>query len=108
MRRSEGGFMSQLLFKGSGKEYMKRIDRLLIKARKMFGCNAVVVAFVEKTSPRKWSVKGHLDNGDIAFNENKLTSRKSAFEWIDALLEKHNQEAQHSCVVFYGEEELED
>ena len=108
MRHSEGGFMSQFLFKGSGKEYMKRIDRLLIKARKMFGCNAVVVAFVEKTSPRKWNVKGHLDNGDIAFNENKLTSRKSAFEWIDALLEKHNQEAQHSCVIFYGEEELED
>lgn len=67
MRHSEGGFMSQFLFKGSGKEYMKRIDRLFIKVRKMFGRNAVVVAFVEKTSPRKWSVKGHLDNGDINF-----------------------------------------
>lgn len=43
-----------------------------------------------------------------AFNENKLTSRKSAFEWVESLLEKHNQEAQHSCVMFYGEEELED
>lgn len=84
------------------------IDRLLLKAKKMFNGNSVVVAFIERTSARRWRITRHFNNGDIAYNENVLTTREEAEECIDALMEKHNQEARYPCIVFTGEEELQD
>lgn len=87
---------------------MQRIDRLLQKARKIHSGNYVTVAFIERTSAKRWKITGRLSNGDIAYNENVLTTREEAEECVDALLEKHNQEARYPCIVISGEEELQD
>ena len=87
---------------------MKKIDRLIMLAKKQRGSSGVIVAFMEKIAPRKWSVTGRMSNGDFVYNKNALKSKKQAEECVDALIEHHNQYSDTSCIVFTGEEELED
>lgn len=86
---------------------MKKIDRLLMKAKRMYGGSGVIVAFINKIGSQ-WQVKGHFKNGELAYNLNELHSQEEAEECLEALLEKHNADSIAPCIVFTGEEELED
>lgn len=87
---------------------MKKIDRLLIQARKKFGSSGIIIAFIEKLSENQWGIKGFMRNGTMAYNQNELTTKGQTEECLEALLDKHNSESLEPCIIFTGEEELED
>jgi hypothetical protein len=53
---------------------MKKIDRLIMLAKKRRGSSGMIVDFMEKIALRKWSVTGRMSNGDFVYNKNTLKS----------------------------------
>ena len=54
-----------MLGKKEGKRYMKKVDRLIIKAKKKCGYERLVVAFIypSEEEPGKWVARGDIWNG---------------------------------------------